>query len=101
MLEPQRTDGSRTEGEVSVSSVSLELISGVMGEKGVKRVRYTYQILNYVKVLGPCFQLWPPQGPQYGAPIRKDGAPFQSLEGPGLISEAPGHMGQFGTLGTP
>ncbi|MBW0460912.1 hypothetical protein O181_000627 [Austropuccinia psidii MF-1] len=46
---------------------------------------------------GPMFSVVDSQSPQYGSPISKAEPPFQSLGGPlfygpGLISEAPGHM---------
>ncbi|MBW0540745.1 hypothetical protein O181_080460 [Austropuccinia psidii MF-1] len=56
-----------------------------MEAKGVKRIRYAYQILKYSKVCGPCFQLWSPQGPQSGAPVNKAGPPFQPLQGAPVI----------------
>ncbi|MBW0510741.1 hypothetical protein O181_050456 [Austropuccinia psidii MF-1] len=76
--ERKRTDGSRTEGEDSVSSVSLELISGFFGRKRVKESDMNIKLLRAMLNYGP------PQSPQYGS-IRKGGPPLHPY-GSGLVS---------------
>ncbi|MBW0523850.1 hypothetical protein O181_063565 [Austropuccinia psidii MF-1] len=54
MPELQRTDSGTTEGENSVSSVSLELFSQDMEAKESRESDMHIKFLNYGKVLGPC-----------------------------------------------
>ncbi|MBW0480941.1 hypothetical protein O181_020656 [Austropuccinia psidii MF-1] len=88
MQEPQRTDSGRTEGEDSVSSVSWEIISGVVEATDsrpwifISNFWGPFSIMDLLKVLSSLL-----------GPISKCGHPLQSLEappffyGPGLVSE--------------
>ncbi|MBW0499054.1 hypothetical protein O181_038769 [Austropuccinia psidii MF-1] len=81
MPEPKRTNVSRTEGEDSVSSVSLELIYGVMEAKE-SRLQICISASEHIKVLEPCSKssIWVLSSIM--GPISKGGPSFQSLESP-------------------
>ncbi|MBW0512377.1 hypothetical protein O181_052092 [Austropuccinia psidii MF-1] len=84
MPEPQRIDFGGTEGEDSVSSVSFELISRLMGAKQSRFSDIQSSPENH-QGSGAMTQLSPSQGPQYGAPFSKAEPPFQSLRGPSSV----------------
>ncbi|MBW0491085.1 hypothetical protein O181_030800 [Austropuccinia psidii MF-1] len=52
MPDPQRTEGGGKEGEDSMSSVSLELISRVMEEKSIFQSDMHIKIVELIQILG-------------------------------------------------
>ncbi|MBW0473746.1 hypothetical protein O181_013461 [Austropuccinia psidii MF-1] len=98
MPEPQRTDGGRTEGEESVSSFSLELMTRDYGSRIIKAIRLcTSRVWGHnsfyglLKVLNVVLQ-----GP-LGLQSEIQDLPFSSgevtfLDGPGTPSMSPGHI---------
>ncbi|MBW0486992.1 hypothetical protein O181_026707 [Austropuccinia psidii MF-1] len=100
MPEPQRTDIGGTEGEDSVSSVSLELVTKGYASRRIQGVRLCTSSLKNHQVCGAITQLMAPQCPQCGAP-RPDSSiqdlPFKYgvvhlIDCPGPLSMGPGHI---------
>ncbi|MBW0508531.1 hypothetical protein O181_048246 [Austropuccinia psidii MF-1] len=65
MPEPQSTDGGSAEGEVSVSSISLELMTKYYASRRIQDVRIMhFKRENFVKEVGTLLNYGPPQSPQ-------------------------------------